>query len=167
MGRNYHVGHRVRCIDLEFVPPMITISAIQWATAAHFGVVLADMKSSKRGIRLSYARNVAMYLSRVLTRESYPSIARDFGGVDHTSVVAAHRRVEGLLHDRDEKAIGDIAEIQRSVQEQAGAEVSLQEYCPHCGQFWIDPVRRKEAVAQLREQVTRALARIEMLEKTA
>lgn len=162
--------HRVHRRGVGYgVESLATVSmhTIQWATSAHLGVLLADLKSSRRGVNISYARNVAMYLCRVMTRNSYKSIARYFGGLDHTSIVAGHRRIEGLIKAADQRASDDVLAIKLAVQDQHKDEPPLQELCPHCGQFWIDPHRRKEAVADLREQVTRALAKIELLEKVA
>ncbi len=41
-------------------------------------------------------RQIAMYLSKVLTLRSLPEIGRRFGGRDHTTVLHAVRKIEGL-----------------------------------------------------------------------
>jgi chromosomal replication initiator protein len=41
-----------------------------------------------------------MYLCRNLTLNSYPSIAREFGGRDHTTVMHAVVKIESLMKER-------------------------------------------------------------------
>jgi chromosomal replication initiator protein len=41
-----------------------------------------------------------MYLFRELTDFSYPAIAREFGGRDHTTVIHAVEKVSGLMKER-------------------------------------------------------------------
>jgi chromosomal replication initiator protein len=69
-----------------------SITEIQTATCAHFGISLQEMMSTARGNRVTWPRAVAMYLARELTRESLPAIGRSFGGRDHTTVLHAWRR---------------------------------------------------------------------------
>ena len=42
-------------------------------------------------------RQVAMYLAKTLTLRSLPEIGRRFGGRDHTTVLHAVRKIEGLV----------------------------------------------------------------------
>ena len=69
-----------------------TISEIQAAACAHFGLSSEELLSSTRSPRVAWPRQVAMYLARELTGESLPSIGREFGGRDHTTVLHACRR---------------------------------------------------------------------------
>jgi chromosomal replication initiator protein len=69
-----------------------TISEIQAAACAHFGLSSDELLSSTRSPRVAWPRQVAMYLARELTGESLPSIGREFGGRDHTTVLHACRR---------------------------------------------------------------------------
>ena len=41
-----------------------------------------------------------MYLAKTLTLRSLPEIGRRFGGRDHTTVLHAVRKIEGLSADR-------------------------------------------------------------------
>ena len=41
-------------------------------------------------------RQIAMYLAKTLTLRSLPEIGRRFGGRDHTTVLHAVRKIEGL-----------------------------------------------------------------------
>jgi chromosomal replication initiator protein len=42
-------------------------------------------------------RQIAMYLSKLLTPRSLPEIGRRFGGRDHTTVLHAVRKITGLV----------------------------------------------------------------------
>src|SRR5437016_7002452 len=73
---------------------VITLDAVQEAVAGKFHIKLADMKSKRRTRVLVYPRQDAMYLCREITQQSYPEIARHFGGKDHTTVMHACKQVE-------------------------------------------------------------------------
>ena len=65
--------------------------------SAHFGVRVAEMFSARRARDVARPRQVAMYLTKMLTSLSYPEIGRQFGGRDHTTVMHAVRAIEGLM----------------------------------------------------------------------
>jgi chromosomal replication initiator protein len=46
------------------------------------------------------ARQVAMYVMRELTDLSYPAIAREFGGRDHTTVIYAVDKIGAQMQER-------------------------------------------------------------------
>ncbi len=75
----------------------ITIETIQKKVAEHFDIRLADMTSKKRPKAIAYPRQVAMFLSRQLTRYSLPEIGEAFGGRDHTTVMHACKLLEGMV----------------------------------------------------------------------
>ncbi len=72
-------------------PP--TITAVQDATCAHFGLTRDELLSRSRAERIVWPRQAAMYLCKELTTHSLPSIARAFDGRDHTTVLYACKRV--------------------------------------------------------------------------
>ncbi|MGA2469611.1 MAG: chromosomal replication initiator protein DnaA [Solirubrobacteraceae bacterium] len=71
----------------------VTIDAVQQAACAYFEISLAALLSRSRAETATWARQVAMYLSRELTNHSLPHIGRAFAGRDHTTVLHACRRV--------------------------------------------------------------------------
>jgi chromosomal replication initiator protein len=71
-------------------PP--SISEITQAACERFGLTADELLSPSRAPRISWPRQVAMYLARELTDESLPAIGRQFGGRDHTTVLHAYRR---------------------------------------------------------------------------
>jgi chromosomal replication initiator protein len=70
------------------------------ATAREFGFTIDDLCSQSRRRPLVNARQIGMYVSRELTDSSYPAIAREFGGRDHTTVIHAVAKVSGLMKER-------------------------------------------------------------------
>jgi chromosomal replication initiator protein len=75
----------------------VTVERIQEVVCAHFKVPLQVLTSSKRTKEVAMARQVAMYLSRELTRHSLPDIGRYFGGRDHTTVLHGCEKIKELL----------------------------------------------------------------------
>jgi chromosomal replication initiator protein len=80
-------------------PP--SIGEITDAACERFGLTADELLSSSRATRVSWPRQLAMYLARELTGESLPAIGRQFGGRDHTTVMHAHRRIATRIADDD------------------------------------------------------------------
>ena len=49
---------------------------------------------------LVLARQIAMYLFRELTELSYPDIAKEFGGRDHTTIIYGYDKIKALMTER-------------------------------------------------------------------
>jgi chromosomal replication initiator protein len=84
----------------EREPRPITSQIILDKTAAMFGFTVEDLIGKSRRRPLVTARQVAMYVVRELTDLSYPAIARDFGGRDHTTVIHAVEKIGSLMPER-------------------------------------------------------------------
>ena len=80
-------------------PKRVKIEDIQKLVATHFNVSRADILSSRRTATVVRPRQIAMYLAKVLTLRSLPEIGRRFGGRDHTTVLHAVRKIEGLSNN--------------------------------------------------------------------
>jgi chromosomal replication initiator protein len=91
----------VRDLVRPHEPRRVKIEDIQRAVARHFNVSRADMLSSRRTANVVRPRQIAMYLAKTLTLRSLPEIGRRFGGRDHTTVLHAVRKIEGLA-DKDQ-----------------------------------------------------------------
>ena len=78
-------------------PRRVRIEDIQRVVSRHYNVSKADLLSSRRTRTIVRPRQVAMYLAKVLTPRSLPEIGRRFGGRDHTTVLHAVRKIEGLV----------------------------------------------------------------------
>jgi chromosomal replication initiator protein len=57
-----------------------------------------------------------MYLAKILTLRSLPEIGRRFGGRDHTTVLHAVRKIEGLVGN-DMALAEEIEILKRQLQE--------------------------------------------------
>ena len=64
------------------------------------GFDVEALKGKSRQRPLVTARQIAMYTFRNLTELSYPSIARLFGGRDHTTVIHAVDKIQKLMSER-------------------------------------------------------------------
>jgi chromosomal replication initiator protein len=74
-------------------PRPITPQLILEATSKMFGIAIEEITGKKRQRPLVAARQVAMYVVREMTDLSYPAIAREFGGRDHTTVIHAVEKI--------------------------------------------------------------------------
>lgn len=78
----------------------ITIDFIQKIVAEHFKLKVADLKSEKRFKNFVIPRQIAIYLSRELTKASFPEIGEKFGGKDHSTVIYAVKKMTTLMADK-------------------------------------------------------------------
>lgn len=97
-------------------PKRVKIEEIQRAVARHYNVSRADLLSSRRTANVVRPRQVAMYLAKTLTLRSLPEIGRRFGGRDHTTVLHAVRKIEGLVGS-DALLAEEIEALKRQLQE--------------------------------------------------
>ncbi len=81
-------------------PRQITPKHILDATAETFGFTVDDLCGQSRRRPLVIARQVGMYVFRNITDFSYPAIAKEFGGRDHTTVIHAVSKIEALMKER-------------------------------------------------------------------
>jgi len=97
-------------------PRRVKIEDIQRTVARQYNVSRADLLSSRRTANVVRPRQIAMYLAKTLTLRSLPEIGRRFGGRDHTTVLHAVRKIEGLV-DRDNALAEEIEILKRLLQE--------------------------------------------------
>jgi len=70
--------------------------------ADYFRLEKGDLLSRSRKQSVAKARQIAMYLCRELTEDSYAHIGSRFGGRDHSTVIHAYRKIdEDLTSDSD------------------------------------------------------------------
>ncbi len=90
------------------------IPSIQKAVCEYYKISVDELKSKKRSNKIAYPRQIAMYLSRLLTDESFPRIGLEFGGRDHSTVIHACDKIESDLK-RSEELREDIKKIKSSI----------------------------------------------------
>ena len=81
-------------------PKTITPKYILDATTEMFGFTVEELCGTSRRRPLVTARQICMYVFREVTDFSYPAIAREFGGRDHTTVIHAVEKITALMFER-------------------------------------------------------------------
>lgn len=76
---------------------VIGISTIQREVAKFYQLTRDDLIGAQRLKNINHARQVAMYLSRDLTDESFTNIGKHFGGRDHTTIMNGVQNIEKLM----------------------------------------------------------------------
>lgn len=76
---------------------IVTIDDIQKKVANRYNVKVSDMSSERRLRAVARPRQIAMYLSKMLTPKSLADIGKKFGKKDHTTVIHAVRKIEQLI----------------------------------------------------------------------
>ncbi|MGS1095669.1 chromosomal replication initiator protein DnaA [Aquamicrobium terrae] len=99
-------------------PKRVRIEDIQRIVARHYNVSKTELLSNRRTRTIVKPRQVAMYLSKVMTPRSLPEIGRRFGGRDHTTVLHAVRKIEGMS-DSDNTLAQELELLRRLINDQA------------------------------------------------
>jgi len=97
-------------------PKRVRIEHIQKIVAKHFNVSRQDIVSSRRNRSIVRPRQISMYLAKTLTDRSFPEIGRRFGGRDHTTVLHAVRKIEGLI--KEDRALAEEVELLKRMVEE-------------------------------------------------
>jgi len=71
-----------------------SIERIQKVVADYFNLTMEDLKGKRKSANIAYPRQIGMYLSRMLTDETFPRIGLEFGGRDHSTVIHACDKIE-------------------------------------------------------------------------
>ncbi|MBE6161056.1 MAG: chromosomal replication initiator protein DnaA [Firmicutes bacterium] len=74
------------------------IESIQKAVSDYYNITVEDLKGKKKSAKFTFPRQVAMYLSRMLTDESFPRIGLEFGGRDHSTVIHSINKIDSELN---------------------------------------------------------------------
>lgn len=99
-------------------PKRVRIEDIQRIVARHYNVSKTELLSNRRTRTIVKPRQVAMYLSKVMTPRSLPEIGRRFGGRDHTTVLHAVRKIEDLS-GADNTLAQELELLRRLISDQA------------------------------------------------
>lgn len=88
------------------------VHRIQKVVAEYFQISVEDIRSKKRSSNIAFPRQIAMYLCRKLTSESFPKIGTEFGGKDHSTVMHSVEKIENEI-----KVNPDLANIIEKIKE--------------------------------------------------
>lgn len=92
----------------------VSIEEIQTKVASFYNLRLSDILSPRRARPVARPRQIAMYLSKILTPHSLPDIGRKFGGRDHTTIIHGVRKIEELMAI-DPALLHDVEKIKRDI----------------------------------------------------
>jgi len=90
--------------------------------AQEYGISMEDLLSHSRSQRVSFPRQVAMYMLREESELSLPKIGELLGGRDHTTVMYGHDKITDLL-ERDKNLRRKIVNIQEILYSPVSATV--------------------------------------------
>jgi chromosomal replication initiator protein len=79
----------------------VAMKDIERAVSGLFGVASDQLRGDDRSQAVAHPRMLAMYLARKHTGAAYSEIGRYFGGRNHSTVIAAERKVVGWLRDEE------------------------------------------------------------------
>ncbi len=95
------VEHLLKDVLMEEAQNRLNIEGIQKRVADHYQIRHSDMTSKRRPNAIAFPRQIAMFLSRQLTRHSLQEIGEAFGGRDHGTVIHAIKTVENMMEQDD------------------------------------------------------------------
>ena len=82
----------VRCVYKS-----ISFQDIEDVVESYFQLSPGALKSSSREEKMSFPRNIAMFLARKSTSFTYREIGAYFGGRNHSTVIASEKKIESLI----------------------------------------------------------------------
>lgn len=85
-------------IDSE-QPEGVTLERIIKIVSAHYDLSVEEIKSKNNSRQIAVPRQVAMYLCKRLTENSFPQIGKAFGGKHHTTVIHSVDKIDNLIKE--------------------------------------------------------------------
>jgi chromosomal replication initiator protein len=104
----------VQDILQEEIQNQISIERIQRKVVEIYDLRMSDMQNRRRPSHIAFPRQVAMYLSRLLTHHPLKEIGEAFGGRDHGTVIHAVKTVENMM-EQDGKVRNSIEYLIRQL----------------------------------------------------
>jgi chromosomal replication initiator protein len=92
----------------------VTVESIQKTICEYFNIKLGDLKAKRRTQNIALPRQVAMYLCRKHTENSFPAIGDKFGGRDHSTVIHASKTIERKIKE-DPHMLTTIEKLERNL----------------------------------------------------
>ena len=88
----------------------VTVDDVKQQVCTYFNLKLGDLDSRTRTQKIAYARQMAMYLSNVLTDMSHVQIGVHIGNRNHATVIHAIKQIKDMM-EVDEKTRQDVDEL--------------------------------------------------------
>tara|TARA_Y100000816_G_scaffold285427_1_gene265056 strand:- start:457 stop:1863 length:1407 start_codon:yes stop_codon:yes gene_type:complete len=80
----------------------VSIDSIQTIVCKFFKISKNEMLSSRRSRYLVRPRQIAIYLTKILTTKSLPEIGREFSNRDHTTIIHSVKTIEKLKEENSD-----------------------------------------------------------------
>ena len=90
------------------------VQRIQRAVCDYYKISIEQMKGKNRNNAVNFPRQIAIYLCRELTNESFPKIGSYFGGRNHSTIISADQKIRKEL-DTNEKLKEVIKDLKREL----------------------------------------------------
>jgi chromosomal replication initiator protein len=100
---------------LDSTSTIVTVDKIQKIVCHKFNINLSQLKSKNNSPKVAFPRQIAMYLSKTLTKTSLPEIGKKFGGKHHTTVIHSIRKIE-KMHNEDPEFNRELNSLISSIQ---------------------------------------------------
>ncbi len=92
----------------------VTIDMIQTLVCKFFKISKNEMLSSRRSRYLVRPRQIAIYLTKILTPKSLPEIGREFSNRDHTTIIHSVKTIE-KLKEKDFEMVENINKLKNQI----------------------------------------------------
>jgi len=99
---------------LNLAENKVTIDLIQTIVCKYYKISKNEMLSSRRSRYLVRPRQVAIYLTKILTSKSLPEIGREFSNRDHTTIIHSVKTIE-KLKDNDNEMVDNINKLKNQI----------------------------------------------------
>lgn len=73
------------------------VQRIQRVVCDYYKISIEQMKGKNRNNEVNFPRQIAIYLCRELTTESFPKIGSYFGGRNHSTIISADKKIRSEL----------------------------------------------------------------------
>ena len=93
---------------------MITAQQLTQLISEFYNVAVDDILGKSREKKLSFPRQIIMYVLREDLKMSYPSIGEELGGRDHTTAMHAHEKIKTEI-EKDMKLRQEIELIKQKI----------------------------------------------------
>jgi chromosomal replication initiator protein len=95
--------------DLIPAQKALDVEAIQREVARYYKLAVDELRGERRVKHVAHARQVAMYLCRTLTKDSFPEIGKRFNR-DHSTVITSVEKIESAK-ENDEQLRLELGEL--------------------------------------------------------
>ena len=90
------------------------VQRIQRVVCDYYKISIEQMKGKNRNNSVNFPRQIAIYLCRELTTESFPKIGSYFGGRNHSTIISADKKIRSEIKE-NENLRNVIKDLKRSL----------------------------------------------------